>query len=133
MGEPKWHVAPMVDASELAFRMLCRKYGATCAYTPMMHARLFNETEKYRKEQFTTCAEDRPLLAQFCANDPQVLLSAARHVEAHCDAVDINLGCPQRIARRGNYGSFLMEDLETVRKMVYTLATELSIPVTQGL
>ena len=130
MGEPKWHVAPMVDASELAFRMLCRKYGATCAYTPMMHARLFNETEKYRKEQFTTCAEDRPLLAQFCANDPQVLLSAARHVEAHCDAVDINLGCPQRIARRGNYGSFLMEDLETVRKMVYTLATELSIPVT---
>lgn len=34
--------------SELPFRMLCRKYGATCAYTPMLHARLFCIDAKYR-------------------------------------------------------------------------------------
>jgi len=54
-----------------------------------------------RKEEFSTCPEDRPLFAQFCANDPEVFLSAARLIQNDVDAVDLNLGCPQRIAKRG--------------------------------
>ncbi|RZC48479.1 hypothetical protein C5167_016905 [Papaver somniferum] len=129
LGEPKLIVAPMVDNSELPFRMLCRKYGATAAYTPMLHSRIFTETEKYRTTEFTTCKEDRPLFVQFCANNPDTLLEAAQVVAPHCDYVDINLGCPQRIARRGYYGAFLMDNLPLVKSLVEKLAQNLPVPV----
>uniref|UniRef100_M1A7W6 tRNA-dihydrouridine synthase n=1 Tax=Solanum tuberosum TaxID=4113 RepID=M1A7W6_SOLTU len=154
LGEPKLIVAPMVDNSELPFRLLCRKHGAQAAYTPMFHSRIFSENEKYRSLEFTTCKEDRPLFVQFCANDPDTLLEAARRVEPYCDYVDINLGlscsdssllvpypcrhdvgvvvgsvCPQRIARRGNYGAFLMDNLPLVKSLVEKLASNLDVPV----
>ena len=56
-------------------------------------------------------------MLQFCANDPEQLLASARQVEAHCDAVDINFGCPQDIARRGKYGCFLQDDWDLVYKL----------------
>lgn len=129
LGQPELMVAPMVDCSELPFRMLCRKYGAQAAYTPMLHSRIFTENEKYRSMEFATCQEDRPLFVQFCANDPDILLDAAKRVEHFCDYVDINLGCPQRIARRGNYGAFLMDNLPLVRSLVEKLAQNLQVPV----
>jgi len=55
----------------------------------------------------TGALRGRPLFVQFCANDPDTLLAAARLAEPHCDAIDLNLGCPQHIARRGRYGELL--------------------------
>uniref|UniRef100_A0A7S3FV07 tRNA-dihydrouridine(16/17) synthase [NAD(P)(+)] n=1 Tax=Strombidium rassoulzadegani TaxID=1082188 RepID=A0A7S3FV07_9SPIT len=120
----------MVDQSELPYRMLTRKYGAQICYTPMYHARLFSTDTKYRRDMFTPHPEDRPLVVQFCANDPDILLNAARYVENDCDAVDINLGCPQGIAKKGNYGSFLLEKTELIVSMVRKLKENLKVPVT---
>jgi tRNA-dihydrouridine synthase len=48
-----------------------------------------------------------------------------------CDAIDLNLGCPQRIAHSGHFGSYLLgvEDRALVVSIVKTLAEGLSIPV----
>ncbi|CAG7978808.1 unnamed protein product [Penicillium salamii] len=153
IGSPKYVVAPMVDRSEFAWRMLTRSFmppndpKPMLAYTPMFHARLFGEQERVRASHFQPTrkavggktedlyldgnpAIDRPLFVQFCSNNPDEFLEAARHVVPHCDAVDLNLGCPQGIARKGHYGAFLQEDWDLIYKLVNKLHTELPIPVT---
>jgi len=66
---------------------------------------------------------------QFCGNNPSTLLDAARRVEGQCDAVDLNLGCPQGIAKKGRYGAFLMEDWDRIHDMVLMLKQSLAVPV----
>ncbi|KAK6441141.1 tRNA dihydrouridine synthase [Oleoguttula sp. CCFEE 5521] len=165
IGSPKLVLAPMVDQSEFAWRLLTRAFlpaelrTSILAYSPMLHAKIFSQNLKYREDHFrprkaaaateNLTAErseadsgqadwhldgnpslDRPLFMQFCANDPALFLEAAKHVQPYCDAVDLNLGCPQGIAKKGRYGAFLQEDWGLIYKLINTLHKELDIPVT---
>jgi len=125
------------------------------AYTPMLHARLFSETPKFRGNHFQPLRTplsahpdptsppkpddiyldgnpslDRPLFVQFCANEPEEFLNSARYVAPFCDAVDLNLGCPQGIARKGHYGAFLQEEQDLVFRLINKLHLELDVPIT---
>ncbi|TIC17182.1 hypothetical protein E3Q13_02663 [Wallemia mellicola] len=74
---------------------------------------------------------DRPLIVQFAANDPKLLLESAKDLQGKCDAVDLNLGCPQHIARRGRYGSWLQDEWDLIHSLINTLHENLQdIPVT---
>ncbi|CAO3635088.1 unnamed protein product [Cunninghamella echinulata] len=66
LKSPRYIVGPMVDQSEQAWRILS-------------------------PDQWSTNEEDRPVIVQFCANNPEILLRAAKLVENDCDAVNLNL------------------------------------------
>ncbi|CAD6190979.1 unnamed protein product [Caenorhabditis auriculariae] len=121
--------APMVDQSELAFRMFNRQHGTQLTYTPMIHAHLFVNDSTYRRNSLALCPTDRPLIVQFCANKVDTFLSACRLVEGFCDGVDLNLGCPQMVAKRGRYGSYLQDEVDLICKMVEAVRDYCSIPV----
>ncbi|KAI4649065.1 uncharacterized protein J4E78_008583 [Alternaria triticimaculans] len=163
IGSPKLILAPMVEQSEFAWRLLSRSFlpesqqKDLLAYTPMFHSKMFGEKSNYRDAHFQPLkstipspsddyhlsqlpeserhldgnpAFDRPLTVQFCSNDPEDFLRAAKHVAPFCDAVDLNLGCPQGIAKRGKYGAFLQEDWDLISRMIRKLHEELDVPVT---
>lgn len=124
LGRPKFILAPMVDQSDLAFRLLTRRYGTELCYTPMLHSRsvkflwtcylflsqtwirripvvlfrLFVERPSYRVRNFQTCPEDSPIIAQFCGDDYSCILKATQMIASiapNVNAIDINFGCPQ--------------------------------------
>jgi tRNA-dihydrouridine synthase 1 len=123
--------APMVGASELPFRLLCRKYGTELAYTPMMSAHKFAFDADYRKQEFSTCSADRPLVCHFAANEPADFAAAAVQASTYCDAIDLNLGCPQRTAYLGHFGSYLLDPVD--RKLLCDIikagAAAVNIPI----
>lgn len=50
-------------------------------------------------------------------------------IQDQCDAVDLNFGCPQGIAKRGFYGSFLQDEWDLIYDMILTLHVNLRVPV----
>ncbi|KAH0785452.1 dihydrouridine synthase [Histomonas meleagridis] len=82
---------------------------------------------------FETCKEDRPLIIQLNGNDEKELIDAAKDLEPFADAIDINLGCTQHIARRGQYGFYMVntdEKRQNVIKIITKITNTISVPMT---
>ncbi len=136
--DPRFCVAPMVGQSDLSFRLLCLKNGATVCWTEMLFSERIVSDPDYCRKSLKSCAQDRPLIVQLCGNDPIIMAQAAKIVEQECkgnhglDGIDVNLGCPQKRAQDGHYGSFLLDkrDWPTVESIVQAMDESVSVPIT---
>jgi tRNA-dihydrouridine synthase 1 len=102
--------------------MLCRKYSCTLATTPMIDPAGYVKSEAYRNE-FPFNPADRPLVVQFGGSSAEMLVRASMLVASYCDAVELNCGCPQRCAKSGGYGAFLMEAPEVLEALIRALTS----------
>jgi tRNA-dihydrouridine synthase len=99
-----------VGGSDLAYRLLCRRFGAQVTYTEMCIASTYFNPAMRREDVFEFDASDRPLLLQLtdCVPEPIIELAKDARFVGCIDAIDLNLGCPQPFAMKRPVGAGLV-------------------------
>ena len=90
--------APMVNQSDLPFRILVRRYTTSLVYTQMLLPdRLLSDQEylEFHRRGLRD-VQDTPVVVQLCGNDPETVVRAARTVVDRADAI----GACNRAAER---------------------------------
>ena len=124
-------LAPMADVTNLAFRLLCRQYGADLTYTEMINVdALLNESRKSFIKGVSS-PEDRPFGIQLVGSCPEKLREAALIVEEEYrpEVIDINMGCPARCITGAGCGSALLNSPELIFAIISELTDALKTPV----
>ncbi|KAH3742836.1 tRNA-dihydrouridine synthase 4 [Pelomyxa schiedti] len=119
----------MVRYSRLPFRLLARKWGCDVAFTPMFVAKEFVRSQQARDADFSTNAQDHPLVVQFASHDEVEFSHAAELVASQCEAIDLNCGCPQSWVIREGCGSALGKNPELICRMVSAARSRVSLPI----
>lgn len=102
--DPPVVLAPMAGVTNIAFRQLCRTYGAGLYVSEMVNARgLMEDVEKsWQLASFAPNESTRSL--QLYGTDPVVVGEAVRRLvgEDLVDHIDLNFGCPApKVTRHG--------------------------------
>jgi len=129
--DPPVVLAPMAGITNHAFRLICRELGAGLVCTDMISSCGIHYGNQKTLGMFDWTAEERPVAVQIFGAEPSVMADAAAMVQdAGADIVDINVGCPVRKVRKTGAGAGLIEDLDTARKVMESVAKAVNIPVT---
>ncbi|KAF8627332.1 hypothetical protein AX15_004406 [Amanita polypyramis BW_CC] len=141
MPDLSFVAAPMVNQSDLPFRLLTRRHGSTMTYTQMLlPEKLLNNQEylEHHIRDLTVGSTDplhAPVVVQLCGNQPDIIVQAGRKLQNYCTAIDLNLGCPQECAREGHYGAYLLpqKDWPLLEDIVSSMRQSLAVPVSAKL
>lgn len=125
-------LAPMSNVTNLPFRLMCKKYGASFTYSEMISSdAVIYENEKSINRGMS-CEEERPLGIQIFGNSAEKMTKAALRIEEiyQPEIIDINFGCPARLLTKDGCGSALLRSPELIHEIITGLTDNLSTPVT---
>lgn len=96
-------LAPMEDVTDIGFRHLCKRFGASMVYTEFVSAEALVRSVNATLRKLHISDEERPVGIQIYGRDVESMVEAARIVEeVHPDVIDINFGCPvKKVAGKG--------------------------------
>lgn len=123
-------LAPMAGATNVAFRLLCQRYGTGLTGTEFISARgIVHDNEKTMR-LIDVSNDERPVFIQLFGDDVRSLTQALEIVEPHCDFVDFNMGCPASKIYDSGCGSALLAQPAKVKEIISSLVSVASKPVT---
>ena len=125
-------LAPMEDVTDIGFRMLCKRYGASMVYTEFVSAEALVRSVKSTVSKLTISDEERPVGIQIHGRDVESMVDAAKIVEdqAHPDVIDINFGCPvKKVAGKGA-GAGMLQNVPLLLDITRNVVKAVNTPVT---
>ena len=124
-------LAPMEDVTDLAFRLMCKKFGADLVYTEFVSSDALIRQVNKSMQKLTICNEERPVAIQIYGRDVDSMTEAARIVEeVKPDIIDLNFGCPvKRVAGKGA-GAGMLQNVPLMLDIVRSVVNAVKTPVT---
>lgn len=131
LGKEPLLLAPMEDVTDIAFRMMCKKFGANMVYTEFVSSDALIRHVNKTKQKLHILDEERPVAIQIYGRDAVSMAEAAKICEeANPDVIDINFGCPvKKVAGKGA-GAGLLRDVPKMLEITKAVVDSVKIPVT---
>lgn len=130
--DPPVVLAPMAGYTDLAFRLLCRRFGAALVYTELVSVDGLVRDSRATMQLLESDPDERPVVAHLYGSEPAVFAEAARMVEGlgRFAWIDINAGCPvPKVVKRGA-GAGLVKDPARLGAIVRAVKGAVRLPVT---
>lgn len=131
LGEQPVFLAPMEDVTDIAFRLMCKRFGADMVYTEFVSSDALIRSVNKTQQKLIVSDEERPVAIQIYGRDVESMVEAARICEeAHPDILDINFGCPvKRVAGKGA-GAGMLRNIPLLLEITREVVKAVKIPVT---
>ena len=121
----------MEDVTDIGFRLLCKRFGASMVYTEFVSAEALVRSVKSTINKLTIRDEERPVGIQIYGRDIEAMVEAARIVEeVHPDIIDLNFGCPvKKVAGKGA-GAGMLRNIPLMLDITREVVKAVKVPVT---